>query len=133
LKAKDIALAVAAIGLVFSIYLSIVHYLPTTLACPDKGIINCASVLTSQYAELFHVIPIAFLGVVFFVAEIMVIRMYFGKDEMILWNGMGLAFVFYFMFTEYAVGAICIYCTCVHICVITLLALSILYHGKATS
>src|SRR5690242_3285741 len=56
------------VGLGLAIYLTIAHYTqPTLLACPEKGIINCAKVTTSSYATIAGV-PVALLGLLFFVA-----------------------------------------------------------------
>lgn len=130
LNAQKVALAIAAIGLLISIYLTIIRYssiLP--LACPDKGVIDCANVLNSQYSVIFGV-PNAVLGLVFFIVDLYVIKKYFGKEEMLLVNAIGLVFVIYYMLAEYTLGSICIFCTGVHICVITLLIISIKYYGK---
>ncbi len=130
LNAKKIALTIAIIGLLISVYLTIIRYssaLP--LACPNKGIINCANVLNSQYSTILGV-PNAVLGMLFFIAEILVILKYFGKEEMLLLNGIGIIFVAYFMLAEYVLGSICLFCTGVHISVIALLLISIKYQGK---
>lgn len=130
LNAKNIALSIAVIGLLISTYLTITHYssvLP--LACPDRGIINCANVLNSQYSAILGV-PLAVLGILFFVAEILVIMTYFGKEEMLLFNGIGILFVVYFLLIEYVLSSICIFCTGVHVCILALMIISIKYYGK---
>ena len=132
-NAKKVALAIAVIGLLISIYLTILRFsslLP--LECPDKGIIDCANVLNSQYSTILG-IPNVLLGMAFFVVDIFVIMKYFGKEEMLLVNGIGMAFVLYFILAEYVLGSICIFCTGVHLCIIALLIISIKYYGKSTS
>ena len=126
LNMRQIALAIAAIGLAVSIYLISVQYAGTTLACPTVGIINCETVLTSQYSKIFG-IENSVLGAVFFLVDIAIILKYFGKDVMMLYNTLGLAFVIYYIFTEYLLRSICIYCTIVHICVILLFIISVKY------
>lgn len=132
MAAKQIALAIAMIGLMISSYLTLTRYTSLSLACPDTGVINCANVLSSQYSTIFG-IPNAVLGIVFFLVDALVIWRYFGKDQMILINGIGLAFVLYYITTEFLLKSICIYCTAVHVCVLSLLFISIKYYGKPTS
>ena len=132
LHAKTAALAMSVIGIVISAYLTLIRYTSTPVACPDTGIINCGTVLSSQYSTIFGV-PNAVLGIVFFAIEIIFVYKYFGREQMLLLNGVGLAFVLYFISTEYVLKAICIYCTAVHLCVIGLLAISLKYQDKVTS
>lgn len=124
LNAKNAAYAISAVGLAISIYLVILHYTALVPACPETGVINCENVLTSSYAEIFG-IPVADMGLIFFIMEFAAVRVYFGKDPLIMLNIVGFAFLFYFWFAEYTLRSICIYCTGVHICVILLLILSI--------
>lgn len=126
---KSIAVAISVIGLLLSAYLTIVYLFPGTLACPSKGVIDCVDVLTSQYSTIFG-IPNAVLGMVFFIAETAVVVRYFGKDQMVVMNGVGMAFVLYYIYAEYMLRSICIYCTGVHICVAALLIISIKWYGK---
>ncbi len=135
MNAKKVALIIAIIGLLISIYLVILRYtsiLP--LDCPDKGIINCSNVLNSKYSTILGV-PNAVLGLVFFVAEIIAIEKYFGKDEMLLLSSIGLVFVAYFILAEYMIGNICLFCTGVHACTLALFLISIKYreNGKAAT
>lgn len=128
----NLSILFAVIGLIISIYLTIVHYNTSViLACPDKGVINCENVLTSQYSMLFGVVPVAVLGIVFFIAELIVILAIKNNDYFIILSGIGIAFVIYYIYSEYAVGSICIYCTAVHICTVALFALSILNSKNA--
>lgn len=124
-RIRNLSVLFAAIGLAISIYLTIVHYTSLQLACPDTGIINCENVLTSQYSMILG-IPIAILGIVFFAAELFVILVVKDNDYFIALSGIGIAFVMYYIYSEYKVGSICIYCTAVHICTAALLVLSIL-------
>ena len=118
---------IAVIGLAVSIYLTLLRYTTAIpLVCPTSGVINCESVLTSQYSTLFG-IPNAALGIVFFAAELLAIRWYFGKEQFLVLNGLGLAFVFYYIAGEYVLKSICIYCTTVHICVVVLLIIAVKY------
>jgi uncharacterized membrane protein len=114
----------SVLGLIISMYLTAYHYTSVVpLACPDTGIINCANVLNSPYAYLFG-IPIAVFGVLFFVVEIYsLLRL--GMDQRFLINSIGIGFVAYFIYLEYRIGNICIYCTTVHVIVVLLFALSL--------
>ncbi|MDE1768224.1 MAG: vitamin K epoxide reductase family protein [Candidatus Micrarchaeota archaeon] len=119
----------AAIGLLVSIYLTAIHYASIAPACPETNLFNCENVLTSQYSTILG-IPIAVLGLVFFLAELSVILLIKNEDAFIVLSGIGLAFVAYFVYTEYLVGSICIYCTTVHISTIALFILAALQSKK---
>ena len=121
---QRIALAIAVIGFAISVYLISVQYTVAPLACPTVGIINCETVLTSQYSKIFGV-DNSILGAIFFLLDIAIILKYFGKDAMVLYNVVGIAFVIYYIFTEYLLGKICVYCTAVHICVLLLFLIAI--------
>ena len=131
MKITSVAYVFAVIGLLVSVYLTLVRYTSVVpLACPSSGVINCENVLSSQYSTIFG-IPNAVLGMVFFVAEIIAIRMYFKTDYFLMLNGIGLAFVLYYVTAEYVLSSICLFCTAVHVCVLALLAIAIKYSGKA--
>ena len=85
--------------------------------------------LTSQYAYILG-IPVAVLGIFFFVAELAVLLALKNNDYFIMLSGIGMAFVFYYIYSEYRVGSICIYCTGVHICTLVLLLLSLVRDKK---
>jgi uncharacterized membrane protein len=62
-------LLLAIAGVAVAAYLTYEHFTAgSTLACPDTGAVSCAKVTTSQYSELLG-IPVAVLGVGFFVAR----------------------------------------------------------------
>ena len=132
MRARQAALAIAIIGLMISSYLTLTRYTSISLACPDTGVINCANVLSSQYSTILGV-PNAVLGIVFFAIDLFVIWRYFGRAQMVMINGIGLAFVLYYITAEFLLRSICIYCTGVHICVLALLFISIKYYGRPTS
>ena len=122
-KVKNVMVGLSALGLLISIYLTAYHYAGVPLVCSDQGVINCANVLNSPYAVLFGV-PIAVLGLVFFLAEILVILKFKNKDWVVLYNTVGIGFVIYYIYTEYLVGSVCIYCTAVHLITLALLIFS---------
>lgn len=119
----------AVIGLSISIYLTLYHYAGVPLVCSNSGIIDCASVLNSQYAFVFGV-PIAAFGIIFFVVEFAVLYLS-NLDAILIWNLIGIGSVAYFIDIERLVGKICIWCTGVHVTVLLLLAISVYEVWKA--
>jgi uncharacterized membrane protein len=122
---QKLMLIIAVLGIIDTVYLTITHYTNTTVACPTVGIVNCENVLNSPYSTLIG-IPLSLWGLFFFVIEIMLIFYTRGKDALLIYNGLGLGFVFYLLWIEYTLGSICIYCTAVHLFVLLLLILTIL-------
>ena len=120
---KNAMIAISLIGFVISLYLTAYHYAGIPLICQNSGIINCANVLNSQYAYILG-IPVALLGLAFFIVEIALVMHWKERGMMLLWNMLGLGFVIYFLYAEYSIGNICEYCTIVHLAVISLLLLS---------
>lgn len=124
-------------GLAVSIYLTYEHYsASTTLACPDTGVVNCLKVTTSQYSTLIG-IPVALLGLLFFVAETLLCLPWAWRARLpavgflrLAGVSVGVLFVFYLVYAElFRIDAICLYCTAVH--VITLLLFFVVAFGQA--
>ena len=114
----------ALIGLLFSGYLTLYHYLGgVPLVCPNSGAIDCAAVLASPYAVVLG-IPVALFGVLFFVVE-MALLLRREREYLLYWNTIGFLFLFYLWFSEFVLGKICIYCTAVHAVVILLFLISL--------
>ncbi|HUA94032.1 MAG TPA: vitamin K epoxide reductase family protein, partial [Acidimicrobiales bacterium] len=61
------ALVLSLLGLADSIYLTITHFNPGTLQCQVNSVINCVKVTTSPQSEIFGVIPVALVGLGYFV------------------------------------------------------------------
>ncbi len=121
-RMRKLQFMAAGIGLVIAAYLTLYHYSGVPLVCSSQGVINCESVLNSQYAYVLG-LPIALYGVVFFAVEIL--ALYKGNlDAILIWNLAGLGSIFYFLYIEKLVGHICIWCTAVHILVIFLVGTS---------
>lgn len=116
--AKAAMLALSVIGLLIAAYLTIYHYVGVPLYCPNSGAIDCQLVLSSSYSVLLG-IPMAVYGLAFFLVEIAVV-LRFEREQMLLLNAVGLAFVFYLAYAEYMLGKICLYCTSIHFLVVTL-------------
>ncbi len=118
LSAKGAMLAISIIGLLIAAYLTAYHYAGATLYCPNSGSIDCQLVLNSSYSALLGV-PMAVYGLAFFAIEIAVV-LHFDREQMLLWNTVGLAFVLYLSYAEYILGSICLYCTSIHAIVVLL-------------
>lgn len=124
------ALVLAMGGMAVSAYLTIEHYTaPTTLACPDTGVVNCQKVTSSPQSHIFG-IPVAVLGLVFFAAMT-------ALDLPRLWRTasrplhlarvaaatIGVVMVLYLLGVElFIVDAICLWCTAVHALTFSLFA-----------
>ena len=65
-----------------------------------------------------------------FVAQLAVILVLKNNDAFIILGGIGLAFVAYFLYSEYKVGSICEYCTLVHICTLALFIIAVMQEKK---
>ena len=122
LQLTTLGLALAGLGV--SIYLTIEHFTGnTTLACSDKGTINCAAVTTSPQSMVFGVFPVAVLGLAFFVFMVPATTPWAWRSrrlEIALLRlasvVVGVGFILYLIYVElYQVGAICLWCTSVHV------------------
>jgi uncharacterized membrane protein len=118
-----IVLASSVLGLGIATYLTLVEYTAVVgLACPNVGTISCSTVLTSPESHILG-IPVAVLGLPFFVAMI-------ALSVPVVWRSSnrfvaplrlatavsGIGFVCYFLYAElYEIGKICLWCTGVHI------------------
>jgi uncharacterized membrane protein len=122
------ALSFVAVGL--TTYLTVTHYTdPTALACPDTGIVNCTLVTTSSWSVIFGV-PVAVLGLAWALGMAGLNSPWAWRSH-IRWlsplrlagAAAGAAMVLYLVYTElFRVGAICLWCTGVHITAVALFA-----------
>ncbi len=117
------SLLLSMLGIADTVYLTVAHYAQTvTLACPDTGFINCAKVTSSSYSEVFG-IPVAVLGLIFFLILLVIQLPIFWTDKFYwmklprqIFVSAGLLGVFWFVYVElHYLHAICLYCTGVHI------------------
>jgi uncharacterized membrane protein len=132
-----VTLALAVAGLALSIYLTIEHFSgSTSLACPETGVVNCLKVTTSAQSKVFG-IPVAVLGLAYFVAMIPLClpvawrdpRPLVGRARLVA-SGAGVAFVLYLLYAELLViGNICLWCTAVH--VVTFLLFGVIVFAAA--
>jgi uncharacterized membrane protein len=121
--ASPAAVLLCLAGLGVSVYLTIAHYTASlTLACPDTGTINCEKVTTSPQSVIFA-IPVAVLGVVFFVGLLVlnVPAAWRHPSRFLRLARLGVAtsgvgFAVYLIYTElFTVHAICLWCTAAHV------------------
>lgn len=113
----------AIVGLADAVYLGYEHGSGSnSLACPETGHLNCTKVTTSSYSE-FHGLPVAYLGVAFFVVLVLAMSpwAWASTSPQLRWGRValvcgGVAFAVYLVWAElYKLDAICLYCTGVHI------------------
>jgi len=128
-----VAVVLAVLGLAVSVYLAVEHAThATTLACPETGTVDCVKVTTSQYASVVGV-PVAYLGVGYYVVTTVVVAARLWRPEGILRLGQGvlavagLVFVLYLLWAEFfRLHAICLWCTGVHVATFLLFAVTLI-------
>ena len=139
-RASIASLCFASIGLAISIYLTVEHYSGSTaLACPESAAINCAKVTTSSWSRLGG-IPVAVLGLAYFAVMTLLVlpsawRRHLLDPVRVAGAAAGMAMVIYLLWAElFRVGAICLWCTAVHVCTLGLFV-TILWHtaGRSTA
>jgi uncharacterized membrane protein len=122
LRWTTLALSVAGLGV--SIYLTIAHYTsPKFLICSNNGVIDCAKVTTSSQSMVFGVLPVAVLGLAFYVFMVAVNTPWAWRAQIpaIWWARLGsvivgMGFVLYLIYAEIIqIGNICLWCTSVHV------------------
>lgn len=129
------ALGLSVIGTLLSAYLTFEHFTQNkTLACSTTATVNCQKVTESQWSSFLGV-PVAVLGLAFFLGMVVLCQPRLMRAPGRSWDvvrlgaaGIGLAFALYLVFAElFHIGAICLWCTGVH--VVTLLLLLTLIFG----
>ncbi|MEP6650050.1 MAG: vitamin K epoxide reductase family protein [Lapillicoccus sp.] len=118
-----LALTWNVLGLAVSAYLTFEHYTgSTTLACPASGAVDCAKVTSSAWSSILG-IPVAPLGLVFFVVMLVLCRPSLLRRRSTALDvarlgfcGVGLLMALYLLWAElFQIHAICLWCTGVHI------------------
>lgn len=129
-------LVLSLAGLGVSIYMTIEHFTNNaTLACSINSVTNCIAVTTSPESMVFGVIPVAVLGLAFFVPMVALSTPWAWRTR---WHGreiallrlaslvVGMGFVVYLIYVELIqVGYICLECTSVHVITFVLFALTV--------
>jgi uncharacterized membrane protein len=122
------------IGLGLSAYLTYAHYVDTgALACPDSATVNCAKVTTSSQSKVFGVVPVALLGLGYFVAMLALCVPAAWRSGIPLVHRLrlagvvtGVGMVIYLLYAElFQIDAICVYCTAVHVVTVLLFVIVI--------
>lgn len=122
------SLTLALLGLAIAGYLAYEHHTAsTTLSCPDTGVVNCLKVTTSTYSHLLG-LPVADLGVGFFVAmALLCLPSSWASPSVLLRRtrlaiaALGALFVLYLLWAElFRLDAICLWCTAVHVVTVAL-------------
>jgi uncharacterized membrane protein len=112
------------LGLGVSTYLTITHYdTAVTLACSDKGVVNCGLVTTSPESMVFGIFPVAVLGLAFFVFMVVATSPWAWRSKYpqvaivrLASVVVGIGFVLYLVYTElFTLDHICLWCTSVHV------------------
>jgi uncharacterized membrane protein len=145
----------AIIGLGISAYETYAHYHGSHLAgCPagGSGTFNCTAVITSSQSMVFGVLPVAVLGLAFYVAAVPLfspwawrltgrLRLTPLRWRPVAWLSVsqrglgwfrlvsviiGMGFVMYLIYAEvYQIGDVCEYCTGVHIVTFLLFCMTV--------
>jgi uncharacterized membrane protein len=131
-----VSFVLAIVGLAISAYETWAHYNGSHLAgCSTKpgGTFDCTAVITSPQSMVFGVIPVAVLGLVFYVAAVPLFSPWAWRIQRrevhLLRLGsivVGMAFVMYLIYAElYQIGQVCEYCTGVHIVTFLLFCITV--------
>ncbi|HAM03402.1 MAG TPA: Vitamin K epoxide reductase [Acidimicrobiaceae bacterium] len=121
-----VALVLSLAGFGDSLYLTIDHFQGTIPVCAANGIVDCAKVTTSPESEIFGLLPVALLGLIFYTVLVGV-----NVPPLWRWRGtagrvlsyarlalamIGIGTVFYLLYAElFSIKAICLWCTGVHV------------------
>ncbi|MGH3244722.1 MAG: vitamin K epoxide reductase family protein [Trebonia sp.] len=143
-----VSFVLAIVGLAISAYETYAHFNGSHLAgCPTGGggTFNCTAVITSPQSMVFGVLPVAVLGLAFYVAAVPLffpsawtpgIQRFFPRrwriqprlvDVVRLGSVVvGMGFVMYLIYAElYQIGDVCEYCTGVHIVTFLLFCITV--------
>jgi uncharacterized membrane protein len=136
------SLVLAVLGLAISAYETYAHYNGShLLGCPSGagGAFNCTAVITSSQSMVFNVIPVAVLGLAFYVFAVVIFSPWAwrfqglgritGRDVNIVRLGsviVGMGFVMYLIYAEFQINAICEYCTGVHVVTFLLFCITVI-------
>lgn len=120
-------LLLSIFGLGVSVYLTITHFDKVALVCASNGTINCEKVTTSPQSVIFG-IPVAMLGLVFFVPMILLClpAAWRSSDRRIhlarlVLSIAGVGMIVYLIIAElFIIKAICLWCSSVHIATLAL-------------
>ena len=135
----------AVLGLAISAYETYAHYNGNhLLGCPSGagGTFNCAAVITSSQSMVFNVLPVAVLGLAFYVFAVVIFSPWAWRFTAIRLGPLritsravdivrlgsiivGMGFVMYLIYAEFQIGEVCEYCTGVHIVTFLLFCITV--------
>ncbi len=120
-------LAVLIVGILVSIYVTYVHYYPGALVCGSGNIINCESVITSQYSVILHV-PLAVWSLTWFILALVPFSYFKNRLGVVsdIWFLGGIGGMMYSIVAQYLLLRICIWCLSLD----ALIALSIIFYFR---
>jgi uncharacterized membrane protein len=130
------SLALAVVGLAISAYETYAHFNGSHLAgCSAKpgGTFDCTAVITSSQSMVFGVIPVAVLGLAFYVFAVVIFSPWAWRlrrrDVSLVRLGsvvVGMGFVVYLIYAEIVqIGQVCEYCSGVHLVTFLLFCLTV--------
>ncbi len=136
--AASLGLSLTAIGI--ASYLTAAHFSGTAaLACPDTGVVNCALVTTSSWSEIAGV-PVAVLGLAWalIMTGLTVPRAWQSSRVLLVRARLagvasGALAVVCLVYVElFQIGAICLWCTAMHVTAVALfgVVLAARAHGR---
>lgn len=117
-----VSMVLCGLGAAVAGYLTYAHFTTAAvLACPERGIINCAKVTTSPYSSIAGV-PVAVAGLAFFVVmgALSTPRAWRSparslRGIRLLLSTAGVGMVLWLLYVElFRLNAICLYCSAVH-------------------
>ncbi|MBV9577003.1 MAG: vitamin K epoxide reductase family protein [Chloroflexi bacterium] len=118
-------------GLLISAYLVGTHYFAeeVPLACATGGIVDCEQV-TSSAESMVGPLPVAVLGLLWFAVflGILAARTWWPQAMtlQVIWSVAGLLVIFYLVYAElFLIGAICLWCTSIHVIVVALFLMTL--------
>ena len=128
------SLVLAVVGLAISAYETYAHFNGNRLAgCPTgSGTFNCSAVITSSQSMVFGVLPVAILGLAFYVVAVPLFSPWGWRARWRLVHQVrlasvivGMGFVMYLIYAELQIGSICEYCTGVHVVTFLLFCITV--------
>ena len=131
-KLLYLIIVLSIIGLSTSIYLVIDHYSTEGSVCDINSTISCSLVNTSVFSEILNA-PVAIFGALWFVILIALSWRALKENGVIHssllgWNIFGILFVIYLISAEIILGALCLFCTLVHVIIMITFILSFILY-----
>jgi uncharacterized membrane protein len=131
-----VSFALAILGLAISAYETYAHFNGSHLAgCSTKagGTFDCTAVITSPQSMVFGVIPVAVLGLAFYVAAIPLFSPWVWRIQQRWLNVVrlgsvvvGMGFVVYLIYAElFQIDQVCEYCSGVHLVTFLLFCITV--------